>query len=331
MPDTKHQRIRHTVLDRCFRDRGRKYFIEDLKEACIAEVYKKSGKEITLTDRTVRDDISNIESEYSVEIDRLYENRRVYYRYKDSSFSIKNQTLNDEEAKQLRETLITLRRFKGLPHFQWIDEIIARLETSFKMVSSDLPIIEFGQNLYLKGLEWISPIFEAINEEYSLLVSYQGAKMETAKVYDFSPHYLKQYNSRWFVLGLIKGKESITNFALDRIRFVRKSESNYTDGVIDYAEYLKDVVGVTLNDEPRVEVVMEVSNSLLPYIATKPIHDTQEISKHDDLNHLKIKVIPNYELESVVLSYGEGLKILEPESFKSRISNRIKKMYKNIL
>jgi hypothetical protein len=42
-----------------------------------------------------------------------------------------------------------------------------------------------------------------------------------------------------------------------------------------------------------------------------------------------IKVIPNYELESLILSYGENLQVLEPLSFVEKIKIRIEKMKNN--
>ena len=44
-------------------------------------------------------------------------------KYEDSNFSISNQPLNETEANQLREALLTLDRFKGLPQYNWINEI----------------------------------------------------------------------------------------------------------------------------------------------------------------------------------------------------------------
>ena len=59
----------------------------------------------------------------------------------------------------------------------------------------------------------------------------------------------------------------------------------------------------------------------------KPIHETQ---KHKWLNEetleIKIKVMPNYELERLILSYGDSVKVMEPKDLRQRIKNVLLKI-----
>jgi len=43
------------------------------------------------------------------------------------------------------------------------------------------------------------------------------------------------------------------------------------------------------------------------------------------LKYQFIKVIPNYELESLILFFGDRVKVLEPEGFRVLISGRLEK------
>ncbi|MBA4155693.1 WYL domain-containing protein, partial [Flavobacterium sp.] len=52
----------------------------------------------------------------------------------------------------------------------------------------------------------------------------------------------------------------------------------------------------------------------------KPIHGSQKIKD----NILTIQVKLNYELESLILSFGENMKILEPIDLKHNIIKRLK-------
>jgi predicted DNA-binding transcriptional regulator YafY len=40
-----------------------------------------------------------------------------------------------------------------------------------------------------------------------------------------------------------------------------------------------------------------------------------------------IEVIPNYELEKNILSFGEELEVIEPKSFRDKLQDRIFKMF----
>ena len=44
---------------------------------------------------------------------------------------------------------------------------------------------------------------------------------------------------------------------------------------------------------------------------------------------IRIKVIPNFELEQVLLSFGESVIVLEPEVLKNRIKERVTAASKN--
>ena len=68
---------------------------------------------------------------------------------------------------------------------------------------------------------------------------------------------------------------------------------------------------------------MLFSKRQAPYIITKPIHETQKHYELEDGLLVKIKVIPNFDLEQLILSFGEGVKVLLPIHLKEKISARI--------
>jgi hypothetical protein len=119
MATNKHALIRFKALDKCFRNTGRQYFMEDLIEACSQAIYDYSGIRTSVSRRQIFDDITYMESEdgYRIELDRLKSGKKVYYRYNDQNFSIDNLPLNTKEEQQLKEALLTLSRFKGIQHF----------------------------------------------------------------------------------------------------------------------------------------------------------------------------------------------------------------------
>ena len=56
----------------------------------------------------------------------------------------------------------------------------------------------------------------------------------------------------------------------------------------------------------------------------------QKIKERNETNTIvTLDLIPNYELESLLLSYGDKLKVLEPVSLKNKIADRVKNLYKN--
>lgn len=331
MSTNKHAIIRYQTLDKCFRNSGRNYAIDDLVEECNKAIYEHTGKEEGIKKRQLYDDIRFMESEqgWNIELKKQKDGRRVFYKYENLKFSISNQPLNETEANQLREALLTLERFKGLPQYNWINELNTRLEASFNLKQKSDVIISFEENEFLKGLEFIPELYNAILYKKVLNVSYKNFKTENSTSIIIYPYYLKQFNMRWFLFGKSDDYETITNLALDRIESIEPINQDYINPDIDFNEYFDDIIGVTVPNDKVETIILEISESLLPYLKTKPIHGSQIIKDLEGRNCLQIKVIPNYELEMLILSHGEKIKILEPPFLVEKLLERVNKMKNN--
>ena len=336
MATNKHAMIRYQALDKCFRNPGRKYFMDNLVNACNDALYDYSGGDASIKKRQVFEDIKFMESSqgWNIPLNKLKEGRKVYYRYDDLSFSINNQLLNEREELQLREALNTISRFKGMPQFTWIDELSAKLEQGLKLGNRKDIIIEFEQNQFLKGLEHITPIYEAIQNKMTLEIRYQSFKQEESVQSSISPYFLKQYNNRWFLFGTSTGYENLTNLALDRILSTSFSTDDYIENTtIDFEEYFDDVIGVTVNNDVQ-KIVLKLTDNLWPYIKNKPIHGSQKRIKKDEGKGYKVIQLfltINYELKSLIFSHMDSIEVLEPIDLRKElrsIAKNIKTKYK---
>lgn len=338
MATNKQAQIRYLALDKCFRNTGRKYFIDDLIELCSEALYNTTGLQSGVSRRQIFKDLEDMNTLYGAEtgfddiIDRIKEGRRVYYRYKDPTFSITSQTMTANEQLQLKESLQTLSRFKGFPQFEWVEEITTRLSAALNLDNNTKPVIEFEQNDYLKGLNYITQLYEAITYGKSLVINYKSFKAESATPIEFHPYYLKQFNLRWFLFGRNHEYGSIQNLSLDRIEDISEATFPYIPNTdVDFSEYFDDVVGVTVDQENSIQTIkLEVDNSLIKYIETKPLHESQRPPvKGEKSSTVIIEVIPNYELEALLLSFGEKVKVLEPADFKEHLRMRVEGMKNN--
>lgn len=331
MSTNKHAIIRYQTLDKCFRNSGRNYAIEDLVVECNKAICEYTGKEEGIKKRQLYDDIRFMESEqgWNIELKKVKDGRTVFYKYENSNFSISNQPLNETEANQLREALLTLDRFKGLPQYNWINEINARLDSSFNLKQKEEKIISFEQNEYLRGLEFISELYNAILYKKVLTIDYKSFNSDEVNSITISPYYLKQYNMRWFLFGKSFNYETITNLALDRIEKIVLSNEVYIKKDIDFNDYFEDIIGVTIPNEEVLNIVLKVDKSLIPYITTKPLHGSQKIKESEKNFEVHLKLVPNYELETLILSFGEKIQVLEPKLLVERVKERINKMKNN--
>lgn len=326
MPVNKKALTRYLVYDRCLRNTGAKYtwrrLLDEANTALMEEGLEGIGKTQFYADMQYLEF-----SEWSAPIVRYKDGRTVYFKYSDSAYSINNQPLNQTEANQLRSALQVLSRFKGIPQFEFINEIIPAIESKLGLVSLEKEVISFENNLDYEGSRYITPLFNAIVNKRSLTVEYRDFRSPLPYIIAFHPYYLKQYNNRWFVFGYNEfTKSEYWNMALDRIIAIEETKSIYRETNIDWEEYFYDIIGVTKkNDNCLQTVKLWFSSIQAPYVITKPIHPTQKIKTVEDGIEVSINVVPNYELEKLILSFGETVKVLSPEYFQKIIYDRVYK------
>lgn len=324
MASNKHAIIRYQALDKCFSNWYKRFDIEALVQACNDALYQFTGVDEGVKKRQVYSDIAFMMSEqgWSVPLEKFKDGRTIYYRYSEKGYSINNQPLTDAEVGQLKEAMLMLTRFKGMPSFEWIEEIISRLEDKFHLVGNTDSVIGFEQNQYLKGLEFLSEIFNSIVNHQCLRILYNNFKGEE-KVWIIHPYYLKQYNTRWFLFGMNNEYRNITNVPLDRIVAIEQAPAEYVATDIDFEEYFDDIIGVTFpKDKDLVSVQLKFSESRFPYVTSKPIHWSQKVVDAEN-NIIEIDVIPNKELTALLLSYGSDVEVLAPECVRNDIKTII--------
>ena len=209
MAINKNALIRYKVLDKCFRNPGKKYFINDLIAECESVLLEIDSESNGISRRQIFDDIAFMESKegWSIELNKLRDGKKVYYQYTDMSFSINNMPLNEVEINQLKAAVDILSQFKGMPQFEWVNELVPKLQQGIVTDEASTTIMEFDNNQYLKGIEHLGPLHNAIFYKKVLTISYQPFESDIPFDVVIHPYFLKQYNNRWFLFGYNPDKE----------------------------------------------------------------------------------------------------------------------------
>ena len=303
-------------------------------DACNEELERRDFKAITAMN-SVRDDIEQIQRIYpGADVESYREGRNIYYRYVDPEFSIFKTPMKADEIIQLTQTLRLLRRFKGLPQFNWVDEIADRLGASLKLEEATDEIVGFDENLDLEGMDNFTPLFNAIVDKQPLKLAYQSFKQDNEETIIVHPYYLKQYNQRWFLIAWNDKLNFMANYAFDRIKGIEIANVPYKPTDVNFFDYFEDMIGVSKDTRTEPQAVkLWVSAAQWPYIKTKPLHGaTQRLVSFDEKGAVvTIEVYLNYELEQQILSFGEKVKVLEPVELKERIKERLTEATNNYL
>lgn len=282
-----------------------------------------------ISERLLRDNLKELEEKYGAVFETsMYRGRERLWRYKDTGFSIMQQTSKDMEI--IRHSLENLNLFKGDPRYDMLRFYLMGLQKGFS--ETGLSFMTFDINNESVGLDHVEPILEAITHKYPLRMCYKPFNKDEFTV-NIHPYHLRQYNRRWYVFAYSEDKKEIQNYPLDRITKLGHLSKPYIETDVDFEKYSNDIVGVTNYKSRDVEpVVLKVSNKSIDYIRTKPLHRTQtELKELGTENHtfIQLKLKFNKELEMLLLSYGDAIEIIEPSWLRVQFAKIIKKMSDN--
>lgn len=285
------------------------------------EIITKLGISI----RQFRKDIEFMKEHYDAPICSPERSQGYVYYYEDPDFSIYKQ-LNDENIEIIKNSIMTLQSFGGLPQDDLIYEISKNLIPGKSLTDMQEQFVFYEENLNHENKKHYARIFTAIQYKEVIKVVYKPFMEAQPKTYTIHPYILKQYNTRWYLFGKCEGANFFPmNLALDRIDTIHKSNKPYIPNTtIDFKEYFEDLIGVTKpNEQVPCDVILHFNESTGKYIESKPIHESQHGHWQNSVFQVKLHVIINYELEKLILSYAESVKVISPKLLELRIKSRI--------
>lgn len=337
MPINRNTILRYKTIDRMLQN-GRRATLDELIEACNDALYYTNGTG-DVSRRTIQHDIQ--EMRYSQSLGYyapIIVVDKKYYKYEDSEYSITQIPLSVEDLSHLAEAVDLLKQMSSFNGFDGVEDVVNRLEDHVASMRFKVePVILLESNERLRGLEYITDIHNAIIEKKPLGITYKTFHSVQPQVFYFSPYILKEFRNRWFVFGKRHdmSEDMVVNLALDRIEDIAetpKNEKYRKDKAFTPAEFFRDIIGVTRFEESGIEhIVFAATAHEAPYIRTKPLHHSQKEGETLDDGKIlfSIDVIPNRELERDLLSFGEGITVLSPQSLVEKLQNRLEKTVEN--
>ena len=329
---TKNSTLRYKILDECLGNPGKRYTFEDLKETINTALIEINPNGGGISDRQLRYDLKYLEEYYNAPLKMMIEGRKRFYSYENQNhFSIFNNPLTKSEKDHLEQAVLSLMQFSNRPGFEWLSNLgpIFKDKINSTQIKS---VIEYESNLDYQGNNLVSEIFSAILNKVVLKFDYKTFSGTKTPVV-CHPYFLKQYNGRWYVFGRHEHRnKNQWHFPLERIENLKVSHDfkYIQDETEDWQDYFYDIVGVTRYEGQVEKILMHVNKEMAPYIKTKPLHPTQKFRKFNEhLYEVEINVIPNLELNSLLLSFGKHLIVKEPLFLKQKLKETIEIMSKN--
>lgn len=186
----------------------------------------------------------------------------------------------------------------------------------------------------LTNIELLPKLYDWIIRKKVLSLTYAShyGKPEVLTVH---PHYLKEFNDRWFLIGYVDEKGDEDSLSIDRIQ--NPSEVDGADfrtaepWVFDV--FFKNMIGVsfTKGETEPVKVVFKAHGEyMFGLIRTKPVHRSQkleaEYDKEQGFGVFSVCVIPNKEFYGRLMSKGASLEVVSPENVRNEMARKVSEL-----
>lgn len=334
---TSEQKIRMEKIHYLLSRHGAKYSSDEL-------IQELKRLDVYISKPTLLNDLEAMRKEGAriPDITKGQHGRKYYY---ESEFDFKKLHILHELTKEERDKISALvdlvSSIKGLP------EVSIQGLVHLKGFVNQHPrkIISYEENPCDDYMHIVNELFEHIAKREIITFSYDGYHHPHRRV-TLHPRQLRQYDLRFYLIGLDDSTNKIQHFPIDRIKDIKVVSNSYwcddnhfiDDSMIE--ELYRDVVGVTIPENSTVEEILcWISDIDYKYATTRPLHHSQitvssEESKvlrnkykvPNDGFFIRFKCMVNYELKRELIGYGKGLIVLSPSNLNREICEHLEGM-----
>lgn len=246
---------------------------------------------------------------------------------------MKNHSVyTSEELEKLRDSCELLEKYKFADVFGDISgalqKVIDVIDISTSQRSGEqYDFIRPEKVPHVKGSNYLGKIIRAIREKKVLRMYYQPFYEDKPYFTEVHPYLLKEYKSRWYLIGLNDFKDQLRTYSLDRVRDIEESNIAYRVQTFSAEAYFKNAIGIISPEGEPPVIRVAVQKTQAQYLITQPWHESQNIEEETEEETIfHFRVHPTYEFISLLLSYGKDLRVLSPDSLKTELKAQLEQM-----
>lgn len=182
-----------------------------------------------------------------------------------------------------------------------------------------------------QGTENLYGLLHAIKNRLKIKFTYQKFWEEEISQRFVEPYALKEFKNRWYIVAKDSKDGNIKSFALDRLTNLEITNQNYRypDNYSVENSYRYCFGIISPNDKEPQDIILSFDPFQGKYIKTLPLHDTQQIlvDNNEELR-IKLKLFLTEDFLMELLSYGDNMRVIEPNSLADQLKLEHEKAYK---
>jgi predicted DNA-binding transcriptional regulator YafY len=139
------------------------------------------------------------------------------------------------------------------------------------------------------------------------------------------PLALKEARNRWYLVAQDPKDDEFKSFGLDRILNLDVSRKKFEYPTnFDPERKFEHSFGITIDGMDPIKIKLYFSSKQADFIKSLPLHHSQKIvSENNKECIIELFMRPTYDFIMELLSIGQEVKVLEPESLKKEIVKRL--------
>ena len=258
------------------------------------------GYNFTISKRTFQRDMEDIGSIYNIDIKYDF-SRKLYFIDLDQQTEMSNRIF---EAFDIFNALNTSEQTGSYIHFE---------------------------NRRSQGTENLYNLLLAIKRNVQIKFSYHKFWENKSSLRTVEPFALQEFKNRWYLLANDLGDKKVKTFALDRLSELEVSNHKFQRPTnFNVNDYFKHCFGIISPNTPEpLEVVLSFNPLQGNYVKTLPIHESQVVLIDNEQEfRIKITLYLTHDFFMEILSFGDNVKIIEPPSLITKISETSKHILK---
>ncbi|MEG9329053.1 WYL domain-containing protein [Salinimicrobium catena] len=218
------------------------------------------------------------------------------------------------------------------------DEHSQRLRENFEILNAIRLSKSLGNNLIFEkrkslGTEHMAGLLHAIQNNLQVEFTYKKYYDGSESSRKLRPIALKEAQNRWYLVASdTKDDDHIKNFGLDRISDLRITATKFRP-VKEYnieADFRYSFGIINGTDEDAEEVLLSFTPNEGRYVKSLPLHHSQKLVLENKKEvQFSYYIRPTFDFKMELLSYGDQVKVLKPESLKKAIKTQLQQALKS--
>ena len=257
-------------------------------------------------------------------------NGRVFYRFLDT-FRLGDVPFTADEILALAFGEDLLRTLEGTVFHDSIGSALAKIRAGLgpelgdylSRLAESFRVLPGPHKSYARFRVTIQKLHDAVLARRTVRMRYRTGRTGAVATRALDPYRVWYRSGGLYVVGLDHKSREIRTFAVERIRQLEATEQPFeVPESFDFDTYIGSSFGVIA--EPATRVRIRFDRRWASYVEEHTWHPSQSLGPAPTGGvELTMEVGGTAELRSLVLSFGSGAEVLEPESLRGEVEQEL--------